>query len=182
MNKTNNGSFGNSFERIFVAMISIATGIILIYLAVEGPLFLHHIKYKTADIVNNQLAGQDMVNMFLLSPILIVGGIALFFRKQLSQYLLIMTPLYLIYFVLSYTIGWEWSSQKYFGNSELYTYYFLFILIASLIILLYSLSIFPKNVTSTFNKKGLTLYSLLFSTFLLIFALSAFLIWDLQYH
>jgi hypothetical protein len=170
MNNTNDTNFGNSFERIFVALISVATGITLIYLAIEGPLFLQHIRYKTADFVNNQLVAQDFVNMFLLSPILIAGGVTLFFRKQISKYLLILTPLYLIYFVLSYTIGWEWSSQEYSGNSELYTYYFLFILIASLIILLYSLSIFPQNVTSTFKRKGLLIYSFLFSIFLLIFA------------
>jgi len=170
MNSINDNSFGNSFERIFVVLISIATGITLIYLAIGGPLFLHHIKYKTADIIINQIVGQDIVNMFLLSSILIVGGVALFFRKRISQYLLAMTPLYLIYFVLSYTIGWEWSSPKYFGNSELYTFHFLFILISSLVILLYSLSIFPKNVEVTFKRKGLVLYSLLFSFFLLIFA------------
>ena len=170
MNSTNENTFGNSFERIFVALISIATGITLIYLAIEGPLFLHQIRYKTADIINNQLIGQDIVNMFLLSPILIVGGVALFFRKRIAQYLLILTPLYLIYFVLSYTIGWEWSSPKYHGNSELYTYHFLFILISSLVILLYSLSIFTKNVESTFKRKGLIVYSLLFSLFLLVFA------------
>jgi hypothetical protein len=170
MDGTNENTFGNSFERIFVALISIATGIILIYLAIEGPLFLQHIKYKTAEIINNQLAGQDIVNIFLLSPILIVGGVALFFKKRISKYLLITTPLYLIYFVLSYTIGWEWSSPKYSGNSELYTFHFLFILISSLIILLYSLSIFPKNVESTFKRKGLIEYSVLFSLFLLVFA------------
>lgn len=104
MNKTNDTTFGNSFERTFVALISVATGITLIYLAIEGPLFLQHIKYKTADIMNNQLVGQDIVNMFLLGPILIVGGVALYFRKRISQYLLIITPLYLIYYVLSYTI------------------------------------------------------------------------------
>src|SRR5674476_296523 len=121
MNNTNDTNFGNSFERIFVALISVATGITLIYLAIQGPLFLQYIKYKTADFVNNQLVAQDFVNMFLLSPLLILGGVTLFFRKQISQYILILTPLYLIYFVLSYTIGWEWSSQKYSGNSELYT-------------------------------------------------------------
>jgi hypothetical protein len=170
MNNTTESTFGTPFERIFVTFISIATGITLIYLAIEGPLFLHHIKYKTAEIINNQLVGQDIVNMFILSPILIIGGIALFFRKQISKYLLIMTPLYLIYFVFSYTIGWEWSSTKYAGNSESYTFYFLFILISSLVILLYSLSIFPKKVESSFNKKGLAVYSVLFSLFLIIFA------------
>jgi hypothetical protein len=87
-----------------------------------------------------------------------------------TRYLLIITPLYLIYYVLSYTIGWEWSSLKYSGNSELYTYHFLFILISALIILLYSLSIFPKKAESSFKKKGLTVYSILFTLFLLIFA------------
>lgn len=170
MNNTTENTFGTPFERIFVTFISIATGITLIYLAIEGPLFLHHIKYKTAEVINNQLVGQDIVNMFILSPILIIGGIALFFRKEISKYLLIMTPLYLIYFVFSYTIGWEWSSTKYAGNSESYTFYFLFILISSLVILLYSLSIFPKKVESSFNKKGLAVYSFLFSLFLIIFA------------
>jgi hypothetical protein len=170
MNNTTENTFGTPFERIFVSFLSIATGFTLIYLAVQGPLFLHHIKYKTAEIINNQLVGQDIVNMFILSPILIFGGITLFFRKQISKYLLIMTPLYLIYFVLSYTIGWEWSSAKYTGNSESYTFYFLFILISSLILLLYSISIFPKNVESSFKKKGLALYSILFSIFILIFA------------
>lgn len=170
MEFTYNQSFGTRFERIFVAILAIATGIILIYLAIEGPLFLHHIKYKTADIINNQLVGQDMVNMFVLSPILIVAGITLYLKKKIAPYLLIITPLFLIYYALSYTIGWEWSSTEYNGNSESLTFYFLFILISSLIILLYSLSIFPQNVESTFRKKGLIVYSILFSFFLLIFA------------
>jgi len=170
MNSGSNLTFGNRFERIFVAALSIATGIMLIYLAIEGPLFLQHIKYKTADIINNQLVGQDMVNMFVLSPILIVAGITLYLKKKIAPYLLIITPLFLIYYVLSYTIGWEWSSPEYSGNSESYTFHFLFILISSLIMLLYSLSIFPQNVESTFRKKGLIVYSVLFSFFLLIFA------------
>ncbi len=170
MNSGSNLTFGNRFERIFVAALSIATGIILIYLAIEGPLFLQHIKYKTAGIINNQLVGQDMVNMFVLSPILIIAGITLYLKKKIAPYLLIITPLFLIYYVLSYTIGWEWSSPEYSGNSESYTFHFLFILISSLIMLLYSLSIFPQNVESTFRKKGLIVYSVLFSFFLLIFA------------
>ena len=170
MNKTDDSSFGSSFERIFVALLSISIGVILIYLAIEGPLFLQNIKYKTADIINNQVVGQDIVNLFILSPILIISGITLFLRKRISKYLLIITPLYLIYFVLSYTIGWERSSSKYNGNSESYTFNFLFILISSLIILLYSLSIFDNKVKSTFRKKGLIFYSVFFSVFILIFA------------
>ncbi len=163
-------SFGNPFERILTSLLAIATGLILIYLAMEGPLFLGHIRYRTADIVNNQLVGQDLVNLFLLSVISITGGVALFFKKTVARYLLIMTPLYLIYYVLSYTIGWEWSSTRYSGNNEQYTFYFLFILVASLIVMLYSLSVFPRNMTSHFPRKGLILYSVLFTLFMLIFA------------
>jgi hypothetical protein len=167
--ETNNRTFGSVFERIFVAILALATGMILIYLAILGPFFLHQIHYKTADVINNQIAGQDIINLFVLSPVLIIGGVSLFFKKAIAPYLLIITPLYLIYFVLSYTIGCEWSSEKYHGNSESYVYYFLFILVSSLVMLLYSLSIFPKNVRSNFKKKGLVVYSVLFSVFLMIF-------------
>ena len=107
MNNNTGDVFGNTFERIFVALLSVVTGVILIYLALLGPQFLNLISYKTADVINNQLAGQDLINMFVISPILITGGVALFLRKQCSPYLLIITPLYLIYYALSYTIGWE---------------------------------------------------------------------------
>jgi hypothetical protein len=102
-----------------VAFLAIATGIILIYLAIEGPLFLHQIRYKTAGIINNQIIGQDIINLFVLSPELITGGVTLFLKRRISPYLLIITPLYLIYFVLSYTIGCEWSSDRYQGNSDI---------------------------------------------------------------
>ena len=170
MDRTADQSFGHPFERIFVAILSIASGVLLVDLAVEGPLFLHRIQYKTAELINNQLVGQDLVNLFLLSVILIAGGVTLILKKRSSPYLLMMTPLYLIYYVLSYTIGLEWSSPKYHGNSESTMFHFLFILISALVILLYSLSIFPKNMKSAFGKKGLILYSSLFTLSLLLFA------------
>lgn len=170
MNISKENSYGNSYERTFVSILSVIVGIILIYLAIQGPLFLNKIKYKTADVINNQIIGQDVVNLLILAPISIIGGIALFLRKRIAKYLLIATPLYLIYYVLSYTVGWEWSSDKYTGNSQLYTFHFLFILISSLIVLMYSLAVFPKNVESNFKKKGLIIYSVIFSLFLLIFA------------
>jgi hypothetical protein len=170
LDTTKEETFGNSFERIFVSLLSVMTGLVLIYLAIQGPLFLGSISYKTAEVINNQLIGQDAVNLFLLSPILIIGGIALLLRKAYAKYLLIATPLFLIYYVLSYTIGWEWSSPDYTGNSERLMFLFLFVLVAALMILLYSLSVFPKNVAARFKKGGLAVYSVLFSLFLLLFA------------
>jgi hypothetical protein len=170
LDTTKEETFGNSFERIFVSLLSVMTGLVLIYLAIQGPLFLGSISYKTAEVINNQLIGQDAVNLFLLSPILIIGGIALLLRKAYAKYLLIATPLFLIYYALSYTIGWEWSSPDYTGNSERLMFLFLFVLVAALMILLYSLSVFPKNVAARFKKGGLAVYSVLFSLFLLLFA------------
>ena len=73
MNDYSYHSFGSNFERFFIGLISVATGVILIYLAVAGPLITGEIKYKTADVVTNQLIGQDLVNMVVLASILIAG-------------------------------------------------------------------------------------------------------------
>ena len=170
MNDYSYNSIGSNFERFFIGLISVATGVILIYLAVAGPLITGKIKYKTADVVTNQLIGQDLVNMVVLASILIAGGVLLLRRKKLAKYLLIATPLFLIYYALSYTIGWEWSSPSYAGNNERYFFYFLFILIAALLIMLYCLSVFPKKVSAHFKKKSLSIYSSFFVLFLLIFA------------
>jgi hypothetical protein len=162
--------FGSPFERFFVGLAAIAAGLVLIVLAVQGPLIRGVIAYKTAPVINNQLVGQDLVNLGLLAPLLIVGGIALVLRRRFAKDLLVATPLFLIYYAISYTVGWEWSSPAYKGTSEPYFFYFLYVLVAALIILLYTLAVFPKNVESHFRKWGLAVYSVLFTLFLLVFA------------
>jgi hypothetical protein len=163
-------SFGSPFERIVTGLLAVMAGAVLISLAVQGPLVRGIIRYRTAAIINNQLVGQDAVNLALLSPILIVGGLALLLKKRFAKDLLIATPLFLFYYVLSYTVGWEWSSPAYTGNSQAYTFHFLFVLVAALVILLYSLAEFPKNVVSRFRTGGLAVYSLVFSVVLVVFA------------
>jgi hypothetical protein len=163
-------TFGNEFERIAVGLLAVVTGVLLIYIAIQGPLFLGNIHYKSAPVIDNQIIGQDVVNLFLLSLISIAGGIALWLRKAVAKYLLLSTPLYLIYFVLSYTIGCEWSSPIYSGNSEKYFFHFLFILVAAVLVMVYSLSVFPKDRVARFNKKGLVVYSSILAVFLLVFA------------
>jgi hypothetical protein len=167
--KVNEASLGSAFERIFVGIMAGLAGLVLIYLAVQGPLVRGVMTFKTAPVIVNQLVGQDLVNLVLLSPLLVVGGIGLLLRKAWAKYLLVATPLYLIYYVFGYTIGWEWSSPTYVGNSERHTFLFLFVLIAALIVLLYTLAVFPKNVVSRFRKGGLAVYSVVFAVFLLIF-------------
>lgn len=166
----NESEFGSNFERTLIGLLAVITGVLLIYLAVQGPLFLGNIRYKSAPVIDNQIIGQDVVNLFLLSLISIIGGIALWLRRTVAKYLLLLTPLYLIYFVLSYTIGWEWSSPVYTGNSEKYFFHFLFILVSAVLVMIYSLSVFPRDRVARFNKKGLAVYSVLIVFFLLIFA------------
>ncbi|MCX8160334.1 MAG: hypothetical protein N3G18_05315 [Candidatus Saccharicenans sp.] len=170
MNEHSYDDFGPNFERVVIGLIAVLTGIILIYLAVMGPLVTGTIKYKTAEDINNQLIGQDLVNLVVLASILISGGVLLLRRKNAAKYLLMATPLFLFYYAINYTIGWEWSSPQYSGNNEKYFFYFLFILISALLIMLYCLSVFPRKVTVTFKKKSLLIYSILFVLFLLIFA------------
>jgi hypothetical protein len=170
METLRNDPFGSPFERISVALVAIAAGLVLIDLAVQGPLVRGVLAYKTAALINNQLLGQDAVNLVLMAPLLLAAGVLLLLRKPLARYLLIATPLFLIYYALSYTIGWEWSSPLYTGNSERYFFLFLFILIAALVFLLYALAVFPKNVESRFKKAGLAVYTSVFALFLLVFA------------
>jgi hypothetical protein len=167
---THNDGFGGDFERVLIGLLAVITGALLIYLALQGPLFWGTIRYKSDPIITNQIIGQDVVNLFLLSVISIAGGIALWLRQAIGKYLLLLTPLYLIYFVLSYTIGWEWSSPNYTGNSEKYFFHFLFILIAALLVMFYALSVFPRDRAASFDKKGLIVYSTLLVFFLLVFA------------
>ncbi len=75
-----------------------------------------------------------------------------------------------MYYAISYSIGWEWSSPVYSGNSQRYAFFFIFILAAALIFLLYALAASPKRAASSFKKSGLVVYSVLFTVFLLLFA------------
>jgi hypothetical protein len=163
-------ALGSPFERIFVGLVALAASLVLVYLAIQGPLVRGVITYKTAALINNQLLGQDAVNLVVMAPMLLAAGILLLLRKPFARYLLIATPLFLLYYALAYTIGWEWSSPAYTGNSERYFFLFLFVIIAALVILLYALAVFPQNVESRFKRGGLAVYSAFFALFLLVFA------------
>jgi hypothetical protein len=170
MNRTTEDAFGSPFERAFVGAVAVAAALSLAYLAVQGPLVRGVIAYKTAPGIVGQLMGQDAVNLFLMAPLLLAAGVLLLLRKPLAKQLLVATPLFLIYYALSYTIGWEWSSPAYTGNSERWFFLYLFVIIAALIILLYALAVFPKNIETRFKKGGLAVYSAAFVLFLLAFA------------
>jgi len=152
-----------------IALLSISQGLVMIYLAVIGPLIQNKIIYKTSPLAINQMYGQDIANLILLSPLLIISGVLLILNKPIYKYLLILTPISIIYFALSYVVGLEWSSSIYTGNSEQYFYLFLFLIMASLIIMMYSLSQFKENNALSVNKKHLIIYSAIFTLSLMAF-------------
>jgi len=166
----NKSYMGTEFERIFVALLAIAAAAMLVYLAIAGPLFYGPIEYRTHPTVNNQLVAQDAVNMFFLAPLLLIGAWGLLHRKRYARYFLISTPLFLIYYTISYMIGWEWMAPAYSGNSHLWFFHFLFVLVSALVIMLYSLHIFPAKAKARFGKTGLRAYSAAYTVFLLLFA------------
>jgi hypothetical protein len=170
MEKNVNDYFGTRFERLTLGLLAILNGLLLVYLALMGPLYLNRIHYKTHPLIINQLLGQDIVNLVIMSPLLIVAGFNLFSKSRLSKYLLIMTPLYLIYYAISYAIGWEWMAQGYSGNSEKYFFCFIFILISSVLFLLYSLHTFPRHVKSLFKRSELLIYTIIYLVLLVAFA------------
>jgi hypothetical protein len=171
MSVQNNNYFGTEFERILVSYLAIFTGFMLAYLAIQGPLYQGFIQYKTHPLIINQIIGQDTVNLFLMCPMLVIGGFLLLNRKMIAKYLLIMTPLFLMYYAISYIMGWEWMAPNYTGNSEKYFFHFTGVLISALIIMMYSLHIFPRNVKVNFKKSGLIIYTILYSIFLIAFAM-----------
>ncbi|NOU48122.1 MAG: hypothetical protein HOO86_13825 [Bacteroidales bacterium] len=159
------------FEKMIIGIISILCGGILIYLTIYGPFFLNAIHYKTSLSGISQIKGQDLVNLFLMAPLLITGGVTHILNKDFSRYLVILTPVYLIYYGLSMGIGMEWGFANYSGNSEKLTFHFLFLIISGLLILLYSNTLFTQDVSITFKKKPMIIYSAIFVIFLLLFSM-----------
>ena len=159
-----------NFERPFVALTSLICAVLLIYLGIQGPIFQNAIVYRTHPSVNNQLIAQDAVNTFLISPLLLLAAWGLYARKRFAKYLLALTPLFLLYYAISYMVGWEWMAADYSGNSQLWFFHYLGVMVAALIILFYSLSAFKARQKPHFSKRGLMIYSVIFTIFMAMFA------------
>ena len=158
-----------TFERYIISLVAFISSGILITLGILGPLFLDIIEYKTSPSGIYQTMGQDIINLAVLSPILLVAGYLHLRKDRRSKYLLILTPLYLIYMALSYGIGMEWSNSAYTGNTEQYFYFYLTLVISGLILLLGSLSLFNESDSPEFKKSQLRIYIPILATALVVF-------------
>jgi hypothetical protein len=151
--------------------VALICGIVLVAIAVLGPLFLGDIHYRTSQSAIWQNEGNDIVNLVLIAPLLLIGGSLELARKSSSKYLLILTPITLMYTGISVGVGQEWSNPNITGNFEQYAWMFLVLVIGGLFLLLGSLSKFTPADAPEFKPRTLKAYVGFLSVFLFIFAL-----------
>lgn len=144
--------------------------VVLIVIAALGPLGTGAIEYRTSQSGVWQLQGQDVANLVLVMPALLIGGILCLLRKNSSKYFLILAPVTLMYAGMSIGLGQEWSNPDYVGNIEEYSWLFLVLVIGGLILLVATPSMFTKEDTPEFRPNSLRIYVTVMSIFLLLFA------------
>jgi hypothetical protein len=133
------------FERYVVSVTAIVCAGALAILAVLGPLGLDIIRHKASQSAIFQIQGQDLVNLVLLAPLCLIGGVLHLKRNENAKYFLIMVGIYtFLYTGLAYGIGQEWSLYE--GNVEQYFWLFYVLIIGGLILLISSNDCISRNV------------------------------------
>ena len=164
-------SLQERFERYVISGTAILVGITIATISILGPLGLDIIKYASSDSAVIQGMGQDLVDLVLITPICLIGGILYLLKRENAKYFLILVPLYsLLYIGLAYGLFPEWSHPVYTGNSEQYSFLFYIVIIGSLLLLLATLSMFSPEDAPEFNRRNLNIYILLMTIFLVLFA------------
>jgi len=159
-----------TFERYMISLTALICAIGLAVLSILGPLGVSLIEYKSSQSAILQGQGQDLINLVLVAPLCLIGGILHFQRNVNAKYFLIMVPLYtLLYTGFAYAIFPEWSHPTYTGNSEQYFWLFLILMIGSLVLLISSLSMFSEDDAPEFNRQSLRIYIVLVAIFLTLF-------------
>jgi hypothetical protein len=159
------------FERYVVSIVAFVCAGIFVFLAVVGPLGLGILQHRTSESGMYQLAGQDLADLLLMTPLLLIGGVLNLMKRDGAKYFLILAPITMIYTGLSYGIGQEWNSATIIGNVESYFMYFLALIIGGLILGMSSLSMFSDDDAPEFKPRGLKVYVALMGIFLLFFTM-----------
>jgi hypothetical protein len=147
---------------------AIICAVVLILMAALGPLGAGDIQYRTSQSGDWQIMGQDLADLFLIAPLLLIGGALQLMRRDSAKYFLILTPITLIYTGLSVGVGQEWTS--YSGNAENYFWIYLALMVGGLVILVGTLPRFTDQETPAFSRWGLRLFVILTALALLMFA------------
>ena len=160
-----------AFERYVVSLVAFVCAGIFVFFAIVGPLGLGILQHRTSVSGTYQLAGQDLADLLLMAPLLVIGGVLNLMRRDSAKYFLVLTPITMIYTGLSYGIGQEWGDAAITGNVENYFMYFLALIIGGLILGMSSLSMFTEDDAPIFKPRGLKVYVVLVGIFLLFFTM-----------
>jgi uncharacterized membrane protein len=159
-----------AFEDRFAGVIAVLSGLVWAFVSLAGPLAFNLIRYKTSPSALFQAQGQELVNLVLVVPVCMIGGILAIRRSRRAGKWLSFLPVYMMYSAIAFGIGMEWSDPRYTGNSHRFAFLFVFEMIAGLILLLYTLERLKAEQAPEIGKKGKVVYSVLFIVFLTAFA------------
>ncbi len=148
--------------------VAILCALVLIAMAALGPSGTGDIEYRTSQSGLWQVMGQDLADLFLIAPLLLVGGTLQLMRKDVAKYLLVLTPLTLMYTGLSLGIGQEWTAHD--GDVEAYFWMFLSLVIGGLLLLIGVLPRFGPGDGTGFQRKRLMAFVFVMGLVLLLFA------------
>jgi len=163
-------SEGDLLPRSVLVVTAFVAASTLAAVSLLGPLWLNVIQHRTSASVASQAAGQDLVDLLLITPILVVGGVLLLLRRDGAKYFLVLSPIALMYTGLSYGLGQEWGNPAYPGNVERFSALFLILIVAGLVLTIGSLSLFRPEDAPPFRTRSLRLYVAAVSLLLLMFA------------
>lgn len=141
---------------------------VLIALAALGPSGTGDIQYRTTQSGIWQVMGQDMADLFLLSPLLLIGGALQLMKRDAAKYFLVLTPLTLMYTGLSLGVGQEWTTQE--GNVEGYFWMFLSLVVGGLLLMIGVLPRFGPGDGAGFQPRRLAAFVGIMALVLLLFA------------
>jgi hypothetical protein len=150
-------------------VVAIVCAVVLVALVALGPLGTGSIVYRTSTSGVLQIEGNDITNLFVMVPLLLVGGALALMKRDGAKYFLILAPITIMYYALSVGIGQEWGNPSYPGNVERYFFLFLALIVGGLILLIGSLSMFSRRDAPKFRTKGLRLFVGLTVLFLVLF-------------
>lgn len=167
-----------SFEHYFIGFMGLGASIILIFLALGGPLLFDIVTYRTSLSGIIQTKAQDLVNLIVIVPITLIGAILHFYKKDEAKYFLSFTAIFImLYEGFALGVGMEWGNPLYApsaSNSQNYFWAFLFLMIYGLLVIFYVLSKFSLEDAPNFNMRSVRIFAIIGSLFLIFMAMMWF--------
>jgi len=130
--------------------------LIVAAVTILGPVGLGVIHYRTSQSGIWETMGLDIVNLMLIVPLLVIGGILLVLHRGAAKYFLVLTPVTLFSLAFEAGVGQGWS--LYSGNAERYVWLFIVETIISMILFVGTMPLFSDEDVPRFNRRGLKIY------------------------